>query len=436
MSIADIKAKRAAEAAQKAQATTQPEPVKQVPLTITPEVKPVETPKLNTNAPTINVNEVKMENSNVPQVQNQQDPNISYNNIRAEDDRYTLVDKESLEVTRSIDTGWGGKKLGYKYGVLDNDLYTDRSSKEKLKVADDNLVVKKISDVSNGALTLNRDDGTFTYIPNKGYSGEDNFTYQVCKYTLCSNVATAYITMKNFAPVAKDDSYKVRADTVLSVDNPKAQIPVPGYLYGVLQNDDDKNNNPLTAELVQKNGKDVGHGVLKFNKDGTFKYTPSKGYFGTDEFYYQAFDGMEHSNQVKVRISVERNNPPQAVDDRYEVKQNQVLNVSLKKDTTGLLGESGLLGKIASKAGDFKVGYTYGVLSNDVDSNGDALTAAIKDKTTHGDIVLNSDGTFRYTPEEGYVGDDSFTYQVDDGTLVSNIGTAYIIVKPMGDSEL
>jgi len=61
------------------------------------------------------------------------------------------------------------------------------------------------------------------------------------------------------------------------------------------------------------------------------------------------------------------------------------------------------------------------VLINDIDpDSGDILTnngAIVAPK--YGSLVLNEDGTFTYTPNEDYLGDDSFTYSVTDGLNTS-----------------
>lgn len=59
------------------------------------------------------------------------------------------------------------------------------------------------------------------------------------------------------------------------------------------------------------------------------------------------------------------------------------------------------------------------VSTNDSDPNSDNLiytTTPVTDPQ-HGSVVLNSDGTYTYTPDNGYVGTDTFVYEVcDDGT--------------------
>lgn len=71
-----------------------------------------------------------------------------------------------------------------------------------------------------------------------------------------------------------------------------------------------------------------------------------------------------------------------------------------------------------------------GVLGNDTDPDGDALTAVIDANASHGSVSLNADGSFLYTPNAGFSGADTFTYHATDGALDSNVATATITVAP------
>lgn len=68
-----------------------------------------------------------------------------------------------------------------------------------------------------------------------------------------------------------------------------------------------------------------------------------------------------------------------------------------------------------------------GVLVNDTDVDDPALTASPVSGPQHGQLALNWDGTFSYTPDPGFAGEDSFKYEVSDGTLAS-AATAVITV--------
>ncbi|WP_425339016.1 Ig-like domain-containing protein [Nitrosopumilus adriaticus] len=90
----------------------------------------------------------------------------------------------------------------------------------------------------------------------------------------------------NTPPVAEDDEYTIDEDTVLNND--------------VTTNDSDAEDDILTVTLVD----DVSNGILVFNSDGTFEYTPNENYFGSDSFTYFVNDGSEDSNIATVSITV------------------------------------------------------------------------------------------------------------------------------------
>ena len=72
-----------------------------------------------------------------------------------------------------------------------------------------------------------------------------------------------------------------------------------------------------------------------------------------------------------------------------------------------------------------------GVLANDTSPSGRPLTAAQVAGPAHGSLALNPDGSFTYTPANGFTGTDSFTYVASDGTSVSNPATVTInVVQP------
>src|SRR5690606_15872536 len=62
------------------------------------------------------------------------------------------------------------------------------------------------------------------------------------------------------------------------------QVLIVAAHDGVLSNDINPDNNPLTAILVST----VSNGILTFNSDGSFDYTPNPDYSGSDSFTYKA----------------------------------------------------------------------------------------------------------------------------------------------------
>jgi PKD repeat protein len=58
---------------------------------------------------------------------------------------------------------------------------------------------------------------------------------------------------------------------------------------------------------------------------------------------------------------------------------------------------------------------TIDVLANDTDPDGDTLTVSGVSGGANGTVTVNGDNTITYTPDSGYVGEDTFTYTAFDG---------------------
>ena len=69
-----------------------------------------------------------------------------------------------------------------------------------------------------------------------------------------------------------------------------------------------------------------------------------------------------------------------------------------------------------------------GVLVNDSDDNFDSLTVDLVSDVASGELSLNSDGSFVYVPEAGFVGDVNFVYRAYDEQLYSNDANVIISV--------
>ena len=259
-------------------------------------------------------------------------------------------------------------------GVLANDTDADG----------DALTATLVDDVGNGTLTL-ASDGSFTYAPDAGFAGTDGFTYVAEDGVAESPIATVAITVTNDAPSASADAYSVVHDTTLNVAPP-----------GILDDDTDPNGDPLTAILVD----DVDDGTLALSGDGSFAYTPDPGFVGSDGFSYAVTDGAATSAPAAVTINV-TNVAPVATADSYGVAEDGTLSVSA----------------------------VNGVLDNDGDLDGDALTASLVSDVSNGTLTLAPDGSFTYTPTPGYTGTDTFTYQASDGITTSATTTVTVTVS-------
>ncbi|MCP4681525.1 MAG: hypothetical protein GY864_04255, partial [Desulfobacterales bacterium] len=108
------------------------------------------------------------------------------------------------------------------------------------------------------------------------------------------------VNMRSNPLIAVDDGYTVDKGGTLIVD----------ASGGVLENDSDPQDDPLTAILVDN----VTHGSLTLNTDGSFTYVHNGIDTTSDSFTYKANDGSADSNIATVIITP-LNTPPNAVDD-------------------------------------------------------------------------------------------------------------------------
>ena len=76
-----------------------------------------------------------------------------------------------------------------------------------------------------------------------------------------------------------------------------------------------------------------------------------------------------------------------------------------------------------------------GVLANDTDANGNALTAqVIGGPPPNGGLAFNANGSFTYTPDPDFNGTDQFSYRANDGSANSATATVTITVSPVNDA--
>src|SRR5690242_15148264 len=118
-------------------------------------------------------------------------------------------------------------------------------------------------------------DGSFTYVPNAGFIGDDTFTYFITDGT---STASAIDTIEVYHPalVANPDAYTVAENGTLTV-------PASGFLTN-----DIALNGTLQAFAVIS----TSHGSLVAIADGSFTYVPNPGFTGNDTFTYFVTDGV------------------------------------------------------------------------------------------------------------------------------------------------
>jgi hypothetical protein len=255
-------------------------------------------------------------------------------------------------------------------GVLSNDSDPDGNP----------LTAVKVTNPTSGSVTLNS-NGSFTYSPNAGFIGTDTFTYKANDGTVDSAIVTVTINV-NALPTASNDAYSVNQGQALTVTAP-----------GVLGND----NSPGGFTLTMIRLTDPANGSVTSNANGSFTYTPTAGFIGTNSFTYRAHNSTGDSNIATVTITV--NAVPVATGDSYSVSSGQPITVS----APGLLG-------------------------NDSSPGGLPLTASKVANPANGVATVNSNGSFTYTPNAGFAGTDTFTYKANNGINDSNTATVTITV--------
>lgn len=235
--------------------------------------------------------------------------------------------------------------------------------------------------------------GQLQYAAPAGTSGVVTFFYQIQdNYGVpgVSNQGQVTVTI-NGAPVARDDSYTMTGGTSLTVN----------AANGIIQNAAGRDTDPENTTLTVASSTAPSHGSVTVNADGSFTYTPVVGYTGTDTFTYKVTDGEAQSNTATVTIVVPA--PPVAVNDSFSTQKNVVLTVGAAWN---------------------------GLLYNDSDPRGLPITVFSFTNPSHGALSMSAanDGTFTYTPVNNYVGTDTFTYRVTNGSYQSNVATVTISI--------
>ena len=248
----------------------------------------------------------------------------------------------------------------------------------------DNFTFVGVANATHGNVVVNA-NGTFSYTPILNYNGPDSFTFKANDGLADSNIATISITVHpvNDAPVSAAGTASGDEDNVIT-----------GQLAAT-----DIESDALTYTRVAN----ATHGNVLVNSDGSFSYTPVLNYNGPDSFTFKANDGLADSNVATISITVHPvNDAPVAVAGTASGDEDNVI--------TGQLA------------------------ATDIES--DALTYTRVANATHGNVLVNSDGSFSYTPVLNYNGPDSFTFKANDGLADSNIATISITVHPVNDAPV
>ncbi len=226
-------------------------------------------------------------------------------------------------------------------------------------------------------------NGSYSYKPEPGFVGEDTFTYKAVAPGEETDPVTVTITMTNTPPTAQSETFTSSMN----------------FLFGssVTDNVSDPDGDPLTTALAT----DAEHGSVTVNPDGTFGYTPDRGFVGQDSFTYSVTDGQTGAEAVTATVTLTvRNNPPTTAEDEVAVGRGAPIAIN--------------------------------VLGNDSDPENHSLKIVSFDYSGSGTLRINSNNTITYTSSKSFVGKESFTYLATDGEIGAAPveGTVTVVVAP------
>ena len=150
----------------------------------------------------------------------------------------------------------------------------------------DSLIYDCLICPAHGALSITP-DGSFVYMPNKGFIGTDSFSYKVSDRDAESNIAKVTITVINNPPVAHDMHKNITFQT----------FDRGGFTSKLDATDYD--GHPLTYTIVSP----LTFATVILKNDGNYNYISGVRYVGNDSFKYKVNDGYEDSNIAEVTIS-------------------------------------------------------------------------------------------------------------------------------------
>lgn len=173
------------------------------------------------------------------------------------------------------------------------------------------------------------------------------------------------------APVANDDTLTVAEDSSATS-------------VAVLGNDTDADGDTLTVSKASQGA----HGTVQCSATSC-AYKPSANYNGVDTFTYTVTDGLlESTASVHVTVTAVNDDP-----------------------VPGTLAVHVVSGKSV----------TFNVVTVATDVDGDTLTVSSYSQPAHGTVVCAPTGECTYTPNAGYTGTDSFSYELSDGAVASAV---------------
>ncbi|MBN9886411.1 Ig-like domain-containing protein [Salipiger abyssi] len=160
----------------------------------------------------------------------------------------------------------------------------------------DPLSVSDLGDPENGTVTLN-EDGTVTYTPDDGFTGEDTIPYTVDDGNGGTDDGTITVTVGDNPPPPPPPGGNTDPDAVNDLYATTQTSPVT---FDPTENDSDPDGDPLTITSVG----DAPNGTVTLNDDGTVTFVADEDFTGYDSFTYTIDDGNGGSDSAFVTVEV------------------------------------------------------------------------------------------------------------------------------------
>lgn len=251
-----------------------------------------------------------------------------------------------------------------------------------------NPVVSGYFGPSDGTLDRITTDGSFRYTPSRGFAGVATFDYVIVDAFNRTARATVSIDASQSVPVARNDYFTANA-TSFSIGAP-----------GLLANDSGGIGNVVVASYAGPSSGTIDWALT----DGSFKYTPRRGFAGVASFSYTSMDELGRTSSATAYIDYAASIPV-AFADSFSVQAGGLLEVG-----------------------------GPGLLANDFGGIGTVMLSGYRNPAFGTVQNIFIDGGFRYRAPAGFTGIDTFTYTTIDALGRTGSGTVSINVTPVPEA--
>ncbi|MFN3785150.1 MAG: Ig-like domain-containing protein, partial [Spirosomataceae bacterium] len=236
-----------------------------------------------------------------------------------------------------------------------------------------------------GSVVVNP-DGTIRFTPSPTFSGTGTFDVRVCSVTVPTNCVTSTITVQN--PIVMTPI----TTPIVSGTNPTTIPVLPSITVG---------GQPATSSNVSITiPQQPTFGSVVVNPDGTIRFTPSPTFSGTGTFDVRVCSVSNPSNCVTSTITV----------------QSPIVMTPI---TIPIV--SGTNPTTIPVLPSITVGGQPATSSN--------VSITIPQQPTFGSVVVNPDGTIRFTPSPTFSGTGTFDVRVCSIIVPTNCVTSTITVQ-------